>query len=273
VKIAAIVPIGYLDRHGYQHVYRECVGSIAAFADHVFLVQSVREDTGARALCEEHGNVSLVSGDATWFGRTPEGAEWFDAYRVMENVNLGAGIARAEGYDVGICLMVNHYVPEGARAALRQACLEMVAFEAAWTWYYRRDQLASMTFGASVRLPFIVNLELEREWRFSADALAVRDEVYRMERGDWPIRDAGAVVDVQLEMTLDDLRGKTEFTRGYHDLLPKRPRGWDWDYWRRYYVEKFRAKRRTGLASDPTGVRIAAASRPDFVSHTVLGAL
>jgi len=269
MKIAAIVPIGYLDRMGYQHVWYECVGSIASFADHVYLVSSVREPGATFA----QSNVTMISDEATWFARTPEGAEWFDAYKVMENVNSAAHLAASEGYDVGVCLMVNNYVPVEARAILRWRCEGVAEHPGVVHFLYRRDQLGDQMFGASVQLPFMVNLHRDT-WRFSTDSLVLDSGVImKMVRGDWPNHDAEAIVDVQLEMTVDDLRDKQTFIRNYRDLVPKRPAGWDWDYWRHYYVEKFRQKRRAGTVTDPTGLAIAAKSRPDFVSHEVLGAL
>jgi len=271
MKIAAIVPIGYLDRMGYQHVWYECVGSIASFADHVYLVSSVREPGAVFT----QSNVTLISDEATWFARTPEGAEWFDAYRVMENVNSAAHLAASEGYDVGICLMVNNYVPDGTGKWLRACCEGMLLKGFAFEYLYRQDQLGDQLFSASVRLPFIVNLHLQYV-RFSADSLEVGGslgDLYMMERDDFRASDFEAIVDVQLEMTVDDLREKQTFIRNYRDLVPKRPAGWDWDYWRHYYVEKFRQKRRAGTVTDPTGLAIAAKSRPDFVSHEVLGEL
>jgi len=268
MKIAAIVPIGYLDRMGYQHVWYECVGSIASFADHVYLVSSVREPGATFA----QSNVTTISDEATWFARTPEGTEWFDAYKVMENVNSAAHLAASEGYDVGICLMVNNYVPARARERLRARYEDIYKLGYLGGSYYRMDQLGNQLFSASVFLPFVVNLHRDG-WRFSTDALVVDNDIRRMERDDYFLLDNGAIVDVQLEMTVDDLRNKQTFIRNYRDLVPKRPAGWDWDYWRHYYVEKFRQKRRAGTVTDPTGLAIAAKSRPDFVSRTVLEVL
>jgi hypothetical protein len=274
VKLAAIVPIGYLDRHGYQNIHKECIDSIAAFADRVFLVSSVR-DPGIYHVGKtvaQHGN------EATWFARTPEGNEWFDAFKVMENVNLGAYWAMLDGFDVGICLFVNNYIPEAARAGLRYQCEQVL--EATFPtilYYYRRDQLGDQMFSSSVRLPFVVDLR-RGAWRFSTDSVVLQDEshdpiIARMERGTWPERDSAAVVDVQLEMTLDDLRDKMNFIRCYHDLVPKRKPAFEWGYWRRYYIEKFRNKKPAGLVEDPTGLAIAAKHREDFVSAEVLGGI
>ena len=219
----------------------------------------------------EFGYATVISDEATWFARTPEGAEWFDAYKVMENVNSAAHLAAADGYDVGICLMVNNYVPPGTGDDLRYICDRFHGSGAAFTYYYRRDLLVDQVFSASVGLPFIVNLH--RQFRFSVDSIDIGDKaptIAKMARGEWTRYDAEAIVDVQLEMTVDDLRDKQAFIRNYRDLVPKRPAGWDWDYWRHYYVEKFRQKRLAGTVTDPTGLAIAAKSRADFVSHAVL---
>ena len=38
MKISVVCAIGWLDSHGYQYVCRECIGSMAEFADVVYLV-------------------------------------------------------------------------------------------------------------------------------------------------------------------------------------------------------------------------------------------
>jgi hypothetical protein len=165
--------------------------------------------------------------------------------------------------------MCNNYVPEPG--ALRAVCEMMLDRGDGWAWLYRSDQLADQMFSTSVRLPFIVNLARIR--RFSADSLEIGGELHGMERGNWPEHDAEAIVDVQLEMTVDDLHAKMDFIRCYSDLVPKRKAVFEWDYHRNYYAAKFRQKARAGQVQSATGLRIAAASQPDFVSRKILEAL
>ena len=268
-KIAVVCPVGHLDRHGYQHVCGECVDSMAAFADRVYLVQSTRNDTGVDRLLEAYPNAVHISDERTWFARRPDGSEWFDAYKVLENANVGAAAARADGMDCVVCLFVNNYVPDFTAGALADKCQRLVKDRMKWDWLYRKDQLSDVLFRASVRLPFIVNLSAPG-LRFAADSLAVDSEIHVMERGDFGEMDGEAVIDVQLEITRGDLEDKMNFIRCYHDLVPKRRPFFDWEYWRKYYVDKFQQKIRSDEPLDRWGCEVASKSRPDLVSREIL---
>jgi len=50
MKVAAICPIGYVDRWGYQRHLYECLGSFASCADLVLLPESYRDAPGAAEL-------------------------------------------------------------------------------------------------------------------------------------------------------------------------------------------------------------------------------
>lgn len=214
MNLAAIVPIGYLDRHGYQHTYRECIGSICAGADHVYLVASTRDEYHTSRVIIDNANLSVISDERTWFARTPDGAEWFNAYEVMENVNIGTGQAWQDGYDQAVCLMCNWYVPPQAWEALRCPV-------PGWGWLYKREHLAGAMLGANKRLPFVVRTDAPV--RFTVDAIEYRGQLVPWEDGDWRERNAEAVVDLQYELTPEDLEAKLAFIRNYHDIKPKNP--------------------------------------------------
>jgi len=65
MRIAVICPIGYLDRHGYQHVYEPCIRSMSEFAQKVYLVQSIDAPVGVERARFE--NVEVISEKCTWF--------------------------------------------------------------------------------------------------------------------------------------------------------------------------------------------------------------
>jgi len=275
VKIAIVVPIGPLDRFGYQHIYRECIESMANFADQVFLVSTTREVKRADNFNwpQDKGidleNLNIISDSRTWFARTPEGDEWFDAYKVLENVNVGVYAARSEGVDVVMCLFCNNYIPEMAYEGLRARCEKVATGEQATASYYRKDQLYNQMFSASVSMPFIINSR--DTYRFAADAITNEREVAWMQRGDFSEFDGEAVVDVQLEVTTRDLREKMNFMRCYSDLVPKRKPEFDEGYWLDYYVKKFQQKKMLLDSNlDKTGQAIARLSQPDFASRYVL---
>lgn len=271
MKIAIVAPVGELNRYGYHHIAQECIKSMANFADKVFLVSSSRETLSGPKDWPRwvNPNVEIISDTRTWFARTPEGTEWFDAYKVLENVNIGVYEARQEGADVVMCLFCNNYIPEAAHEGLRMRCEKVASGEHIWSSYYRKDQLYDRLFSASVSMPFIIN---SRDiYRFAADAITNGEHIAWMERGDYSEFDNEAVVDVQLEMTLMDLRNKLNFMRCYSDLVPKRKPEFDEGYWLDYYIKKFQLKRLDpGQSLDKIGRAIAEKSRSDFVSRYVL---
>src|SRR4030042_5436178 len=118
----------------------------------VFLVESVRDTEMSWAWTVDFDNLLVISEPATWFARQKDGTPWFDAYRVMENVNVGLEEARSEGYDQAVWLMCNWYVPPQAWEAIRCPV-------PGWGWLYKREHLAGAMFGANKRLPFVVRTD------------------------------------------------------------------------------------------------------------------
>ena len=270
MKLAIIVPVPDLTRFGYGRIAAECIGSMARIADTVLLVGSTRYDGPAYKLAAAQDGVRLISNEATCFSRTPEGDEWFDPYKVMENCNLGMSLAKDAGYDVAACLMCNQYIPEASE--FYQLCYRVAQNNFLWSWLYRMDQLGDQLFHSSVRVPFIVNLH-GFPLRWSTDALEAGGTLTTMERGDYAHQDHISVVDVQLEVTREELEAKQNYIRCYSDILPKRKPVFEWGYWFPYYVNKFRQKSPAGTVTDTVGMAIAAKSEPGFVSWQVLEAL
>lgn len=261
MKIAAICPIGYLDQHGYQYTYRECIASQASFADRLYVVDSV----GGQYYGDLPMGTYVVAGPNTRFEKGV-----FDAHKVMENCNHGADIAAEEGFDIAIALFCNWYVPEYAIDPLRVRCELMLTKNQRCQWLFRKDQLAGQMFSVSTRLPFILNLHDENRFRYGLDSVSDGTHTTKWQRQNLPRWDCCSVVDVQLEMPLEDLAAKQNFVRCYHDLLPKRNPVFNPHYWLPYYATKFKAKVQTGEALSATGKLIAEKNRPEFVSNRIL---
>jgi hypothetical protein len=275
MKLAAICPIGNLNRMGYQNVAEPCINSMAEFADRVYLVQSMRDDDDAFLWAlDRWNNIEVVAGWHTYMARNVDGTQRFNSMRILENCNVGLKEAREEGCDAAVVLFSNNYIPEPSMEPLKRALKTMLSRGDPWAWHYRMDQLAGQLFHASVMMPFLVNLHSRPLMRIAFDAITDEQGVWKMKRGNFSECDGRAIVDVQLEMTVEDLAEKMNFIRCYADLVPKRSPVFSWDgYWRKYYIEKFKRKAKSDAPLSPTGQRIAELCEPDFVSREVLGAL
>ena len=234
MTLAAIVPIGDPRVNGYGNNLDACLRSMSEFADMVILVQS----HPARSILQPYinGNIELVSDVSTWF---PHGV--YDPLRFNRNVRMGEDVARSAGADLFIVLSSNWYIPATNREALRIWCDEVET----WAWVYRGNQLAGQLFSASKRLPMIWRRGSGCYYTFSPDGLQTPEGFVTVERGDFHEYDNEMIIDVPLEITLDDMAGKMNFFRCYHDDLPKRNPVFDWEYWHRYFLGKM-----SGLATD-----------------------
>lgn len=268
MKLAVIIPVGYVDRHGYQRHLYECVGSFAAWADHVYLAESLREAPGLAELAAYRANISIVESDAARFEQDADGNEVYDYARVVDLLNVALEVATADGYDVVVQAACNWYITTRTMLALRA---ELAAMTEPWAWLYWRYQLAGQLFHCCDRAPWIINLH--HGWRFKLqDRLIAPDGELapEYEHGDWPERDAHAVIDPPLELTLAELTDKCNRIKCYQGLVPKRNPVFDWGYWGPYYVRRFAAKKRDDRPPAEIGRIIAQRSEAEFVSQIVL---
>ncbi len=271
MKTCVICPIGFVDRWGYQRHLYEYIGSFAAGADLILLSESYRDAPLATELAARFPGVFLVSDERTWFKLDENRREIFDFENLNTCANIGLDIAREADCDVAIQISSNWYVLPDVWNEITERCGRMLDAGRPFDWLAGRYQLGGVLFHTDIRYPWIINLH--NDWRYALVGSAVSAEGERasLERGDLREYDAEAIVDVPLEITVEEMAGKMNVFRCYHDLMPKRKPVFDWDFWRGYYVAKFGKMIRSEEIPSGVGVIVAAANRPEFASSIVLG--
>lgn len=272
MKIGILCPIGPLDRFGYQYNTLPILRSLTTFGTKVYLCSSTRNRAQIDTILETFPTVEYIAGPETWFAQDEHGDEVHEIFQITRNVTRMMEHARRDGMDVGVSIHISQYVQDRAMDPLRAVAQRMLDDGRPYDWLHKKYQLYDRLFHADVRVPWIVNLRIDNPYTFSPDSLTQRDtgETVRIESADFRAHDDVAIVDCPMERTPQDLVDFKEFTRFYAELNPNAPTGFDWDYIREYYVRKFNVKHISDEPLDPTGRAIAAASRPDFVSHLLL---
>jgi len=262
------VPIGHLNKHGYQYTWRECLRSHVAFGHKVYLVQSTRNQTGRTEILDTYPGVEFISDTGTWFPLRADG-EYFNIPQIAKNLNIGVLAAKSDGMDCLVHVDINSYIPEPG--VLRERCQEMLINGTPWLWMYRMDQLADTMFHASTKLANIINLAFSVE--FVADATQVQGcGIIGRQSGDFREYDSGAIVDVTMEMPLGDMESRQNYIRCYYDRGSMAPsavfdEGFFWDY----TVRRIRAEKRIlGAPMSATGLLLAGKNQPDFISNEIL---
>lgn len=111
MKIALILPIGRMDKFGYQYddFTKIIIKNLVEFADHILVVSSSRYIK--KELFENYNKIELISNEKTWF-KLKDDEEIF-SWKVLGNsVDLGCSILKEEGYDVAFQIHINQYIPK-----------------------------------------------------------------------------------------------------------------------------------------------------------------
>jgi hypothetical protein len=271
MKIAAVVPIGYVDRWGYERHIDDYIGSFAPLCDVTILTEQYRDAPGAAELAERLGAV-LLSDERTWFPDDGRGRQVFSWAGVNASEDAALDEARVLGCDAAVITSCNWYASFAALLAVKDAIYSMLQDNQPYARFYVRYQLGARLFHSDLLYSGLANLKHRWQYRevlgmtngeASAPSLA----------GDFSGFDDAAIVDAALEITADELRAKCTEWRCNVDLKPKNNPVFSWDYYRRYYTSKFRRKM---PADDPpvgVGAIVAQATRADYVSNIILGEL
>jgi len=265
--------VGPLDRYGYQYNFLPVLDSLSAFADTVYLCSTTAIHTHVDALRERYPNLRYIWDERFSFDTDDAGSEVFSITKIEDAENNGLEIMRRDGMDCALHIHINQYVQESARGHLKAMCQKMLDKGLPFEWLYKKHQVGDKLFHAETRLPWIVNLRVDANYVFRADALHHRDgsEIHRIDHADFRFMDHLAVVDCAMELTMRDQAEKTNFIRGYEELTGV---AWDGNFdqetYLQYYATKFSAKVLSGERLDATGEAIAAASRDDFLAREIL---
>jgi hypothetical protein len=272
MKIGIVCPIGPLDRYGYQYNHTTVLENLSTFATRVYLCSSTRNRANVDGLLARFHNVEHISNENTWFDMDESGNEIFRISKVEHNINLTLDRCRQDGMDCAIQIHINQYVPSRNMENLRRLCQDMLRAERPFEWLYKRYQLGNRIFHTETRVPWMLNLQIDNQFHVRADSLHHNDggQKYAIEHGDYRAQNRCAIVDTQMELTLQDLEAKQNFIRCYSELNPEANPRFDWNAYFPYFMRKFNAKLISNEPLDGVGQVIAHDSRKDFVSWLLL---
>jgi len=267
MKIVVVCAIGWLDSHGYQYVAPTCIGSMAEFADVVYLVQSTRNRNGIDELMRAYPNIVHIADERTWFSNRDDENEITRPYFHNRNLEIGMQTAAGDGADCIVGMHNNWYIPRRNMAALRTRCATVVRENLPIEWLYRGTQLADVLFHVSHHVKFIVNA---KHPEFFAPG-RVADKAHKLypPADQFLELDRAMVVDVPLEMPMPDLDAVWNFSKCYNGRVGGST-VFHWEAFRPIYRKDVSHKVISHDPLDSIGEVIARNSRPDFVSHLVL---
>lgn len=267
MKVSVVCAVGWLSSHGYQNVSSTCIGSMAEFADTVYLVQSTRDRRGVDELMHAYQNIIHIADRRTWFSDYEDEHEITFPYFHNRNLAIGMQTAAHDGAECILGMHNNWYIPRRNMAALRARCEATIRNGKPFEWLNRGMQLAHVLFHTSHHVPFIVNPKFPEH--IVAGKVGDKARKFMPSANRYKTEDSTMVVDVPLEMTMEDLAAVWDFSFCYNGRVGG-SRVFRWETFRPIYHAGIRKKAVSNEPLDSIGEIIARNSRPDFVSHIML---
>lgn len=220
-RIAAVVPIGPIDRMGYQYNYELCLRNLAKNFDFVYLISNKSQDIKTFGL----KNVVVIMNENTLF-KIHNNVEIFDMQQIFDNVHIAMNQAKKDGNHYAVQLSINNYVENGFRSAILTEIKKKLTNKA-WGWLYKAYQVRDEITEPSVRVPYIINLKYLSDITFKADSICYRSETIRIEDGFWKLKKNPYIVDIFGDYNESDFKEKWDYYEqnlySFLNIQPKMP--------------------------------------------------
>lgn len=270
MKVGIILPIGDLGSFGYQYHPFKIVKNHLAFADTLAIISSTSKNPKKFPI--RSSKVIYHSSPQSWFTRA-RGREVFSYNTLNSNVNLGLDLLRENKCDIALEIHVNQYIPENSGVTLRNYLKVVLDKKKPYGWLYKKYQLGEKIFNADIRLPWIINLQTPRTYRFDVDSIenVLNGHKVKIQSGHYSSNNNHAIMDIMLNYKIDDAKKLFMFTHKENlrvsHRLDEKPT-FNEINWCKYHLDKVNKKTLSSEELDTFGAWIEKNRSPDFLSHT-----
>ena len=207
LKIAALVPVGPLDRMGYQYYWKDTLDNHSQSFDRVYVCTNLYENIGLEF---EHDNIELVYHEDLLKEKDNVGSESYSQKKVKQAVEAGVEKIKNDGYDFIVMIMINNYIDKENMLKMRKYLQNIKQLNKPFGVYGRSFQIYDKICHPSAIMTYILNLNSPEKKEFSNDKIIVDNKEYPWINGlflDVPFE----IVDVYGEYTEKDFKEKHEW--------------------------------------------------------------
>jgi hypothetical protein len=203
-KIAVCIPIGALDKYGYQYIWREVLANQSKAFDKVYLYTTIRANINLDVGIE---NVELVIIDDVLLDLDANGNELFSIYKIYNAYNQSLLKAKTDGMDFLFCSAINIYIDDVNALSMRNYLNGIKTQRKPFAYYAKAFQLYDKVCYPNSLLPLIANLDFIDDIKIDIDVMEYKGERYGWRGGhhtDFPFY----IIDVFGVETLNDFEEK-----------------------------------------------------------------
>jgi hypothetical protein len=204
VKIASCIPIGALDKYGYQYIWREAIAIQASAFNKVYLYSTTRDNIDLELNIE---NVELVIDDDALLEFDENGNEVFSIYKIYNAYNNCLRKAKNDGMDFVLCSAINFYIDAINTKNMRKYLNGIKEEQKPFGYFAKAFQLYDKVCYPNSLLPLIANLDFINDIKIDIDVMEYKGKRFGW-RGGWYTNFPFYIIDVFGIETLADFENK-----------------------------------------------------------------
>ncbi len=273
MKIGIILPIGDLNKYGYQYNSDLVIKNLENFADKLVIISSSPNNDAK--LFQDNKKIIYISNDKTWFDKEND-TEIFSYTKLLLNINLGLDILKKEGVDAVVQIHINQFIPSLSWKNILEKITKMINKGEHYSWLHKKYQCGEMLFNSDVKVPWIINTSIKNNpYIYGPDAIinTLTQKEIRIGNGNFKKFNNESIVDVFGEYTKKDAEDLYEFTQLQTTKLADKEvtaiPHFDYSNWLKYYMHKFNNKTLLKETMDQTSEQILSRRKANFVSFEI----
>ncbi|MFB0979581.1 MAG: hypothetical protein QMC62_01525 [Alteromonadaceae bacterium] len=180
VSVACCIPIGALDRYGYQYIWKEALANHSQAFDKVYLYTTTRANVDLNI---EFDNVEFIIDDEVLLDIDENELETFSIYKIYNAYNLSVERAKNDGIDFVVCSAINSYLDDDNSLNMRIYLNKLKANNQPFGYFAKAFQLYDKICYPNSLLPFIINVDFINDITLDVDVLEYNGTRYGWKGG------------------------------------------------------------------------------------------
>jgi hypothetical protein len=219
IQIAALVPIGPLNRMGYQYYWKDIIENHANVFDKVYVCTNLYENIDLKF---DYDNVELVYHKDLLLEKNSTGKEEYSQIKVKQAVEAGVEKIRKDGLDFVVMIMINSYLDDENAVKMRKYLKRLKKEKKPFGVYTNAFQIYDKVFYPREIMPYILNLKSLEKKEFSTDKIIIDNVEYPWIGGSLFENTSFTIIDIDGEQTEGDYKEKYNW---YHKSLSREMEG------------------------------------------------
>lgn len=208
LKIAVNVPIGSLQKYGYQYQYDLVIDNLSICFDKVYISTTTRENLDLDLT--KYSNVELVVNENSLF-KLKNNKEVFDLQKLYHTLEISKKMSKEDGMDFLVQMAINTYITPNEAVKMRMYCDSLFSENKPFGYYGKCFQIYNKVYFANTVQANVINLKYSDDLYWTVDALMFKGEKYGWNSRSFFKNPPFSIIDIYGVLTDFDFKNRFNF--------------------------------------------------------------